>query len=69
MPDPFDPDEVAHQLAQAVAQMREMLAPVDEATLGYRRQLEENGWSPEAAEEMALSFHRMALGQMPGTAR
>ncbi|GGK61343.1 hypothetical protein Sme01_03040 [Sphaerisporangium melleum] len=68
MSEPFNPDDVAHKLAQAVAQMREMLAPLDEATLGYRRQLEETGWSPEAAEEMALSFHRMAIGQMASSA-
>lgn len=45
-----------------------MLAPRDEATLGYRRPLEADVWSPEAAEEMALSFHSLALGQMPGSA-
>lgn len=62
----FDPHEVANELAQAVAQVREMLAPVDEATLGYRRQLEENGWSPQAAEQMALSFHTLLLQHMRG---
>jgi hypothetical protein len=72
MPEPenplgFDPAELAHQIAQAVAQLREVLAPIDEAAAGYRKQLEEQGWSPTAAETMALSFHTMILAQIrPG---
>lgn len=57
----LDPGELAHQLAEGIAKIREALAPIDEATLGYKRQLEEQGWSPTAAEKMALAFHAMLL--------
>ena len=50
-------DESLHALAEGLAQWRERLAPLDEATLGYRAQLESNGWSPAAAEQMAVSFY------------
>ncbi len=59
-----EPSEAAHTIAEMAAQMREMLTPIDEATLGYRRQLEEEGWSAQAAEQMALSFHTMLFHQM-----
>lgn len=53
-----------HKLAEALADLRERLAPLDEAALGYRRQLEEQGWSPTAAEQMALAFHTILLGYL-----
>jgi hypothetical protein len=62
----FDPNQIAHQMAEAVAQIREALAPIDEATMGYRKQLEEQGWSPTAAETMALGFHSLLLAQCRG---
>jgi hypothetical protein len=53
-----------NRLASGIAQVREYLAPIDEAALGYRRQLEQAGWSPTAAEKMALAFHAMLLSFM-----
>ena len=64
--DMFDPHEMANQLAQAIAGIKQVLAPIDEATSGYRTQLEAAGWSSHAAEKMALEFHRMLMAQVNG---
>lgn len=63
---PFDFDEMANHLAEAIAGIKQVLAPIDEATIGYRKQLEEAGWSPTAAEHMALEFHRMLMSSVNG---
>jgi hypothetical protein len=63
---PFNPDQMMHQLAQGIAQLRELLAPIDEAAAGYRKHLEEEGWSPTIAEHMAFEFHRTLMGQAMG---
>lgn len=60
----FDKAAATHQLAEGIATMREMLAPIDEATAGYRKQLEAAGWSPTAAETMALQFHALLMAQL-----
>jgi hypothetical protein len=49
MSESLDPGEMAHQVAQGIASMREALAPLDEATLGYKAQLIEAGWSAASA--------------------
>jgi hypothetical protein len=49
--------DFTHLIAKSVADLRELLAPLDEATLGYRRHLETQGWSPPVAEQMALWFY------------
>lgn len=49
--------DAANHYARGVANMRELLAPLDEATLGYRAQLEATGWSSPAAEQMAVMFY------------
>lgn len=59
--EPFDPQFAAHQFAQGIAQMRETFAPIDEATLGYRVQLEAAGWSPTVAEQMAFQFFTVLM--------
>ena len=64
MSEPFDAAAIAHQIAQGVAQLRECMAPIDEAVTGYRQQLQEAGWSPTAAEQMAVEFHRMLMIQV-----
>lgn len=62
-----DPHQFANQLAEAIALINQMIAPVDEAALGYRRTLEEQGWSPTAAEEMALNYHGLLMNQLKGS--
>jgi len=59
--EPLDTATMAHGVATAIAQMREVLAPIDEAVAGYRAQLEKEGWSPTVAEDMALSMHRALM--------
>lgn len=58
---PLDIHDIANELARNVANWREVLAPLDEATAGYRVQLEADGWSPAAAEQMAISFHTLQM--------
>ena len=60
--------DVTHGLATAIAEMREMLAPIDEAVTGYRKQLEGAGWSPTAAETMALELHRLLMANIIASA-
>jgi hypothetical protein len=69
MPDdtaPFNADDMMHQLAQGIAQLRELLAPIDEAAAGYRKHMEEQGWSPTIAEHMAFEFHRTLMASTMG---
>ena len=51
-------------LAEALLKMSEVLAPVMEAVDGYRAEAERRGYSPTAAEAMALEFHGLVLAQM-----
>jgi hypothetical protein len=57
-------DEAAHELAQACATAREMTAPLDDAVMGYKRQLIEQGWGVTAAQTMAVEFHRLVFAIM-----
>lgn len=70
-PTPAAPDEPgedrAHAFAQGLASDRELLAPLDEAAIGYRTQLVADGWSPEAAENMALAFYGTQLNMLTNT--
>jgi hypothetical protein len=54
-------DDAAHELAQACATAREMTAPLDDAVMGYKRQLIEQGWGAAASEAMAVEFHRFVF--------
>lgn len=45
------------ELAIALLNMAELLVPIREAVDGYRSDLIRNGYSPEAAESMAVSYH------------
>lgn len=61
-----DPHDFANQLAEAIAKFNQMIAPIDEASVGYRHRLEEQGWSPTAAEAMALNYHSQLMNQIMG---
>ncbi|MFB4306954.1 hypothetical protein [Actinomadura sp. GTD37] len=63
-PNPVDLDAVSHQIAIAMAGMRDVFKPIDEAVTGYRRQLEGEGWSPPAAEAMAVGMHQVMTAQL-----
>lgn len=64
MAEPPDNDatsDAAHEIAQLIANAREMFAPMDEAALGYRAQLINAGWGPSAAEQMAAQFFNLLI--------
>lgn len=50
---PAEPPSTAEAMAQVLDQMHQL----EEAARGYRARLERMGWSPTAAENMALQFH------------
>lgn len=54
------------QLATAMLEMTAMFEPIGEAVDGYRADLERRGYSPTAAETMALDFHRFLIAQLIG---
>jgi hypothetical protein len=65
----FDPEAVAHQIAEASATMRQVLTPVEEAALGYRKHLEQQGWSSATAEKMALRFYETLMSHVGAAQR
>lgn len=65
MPDPpGESAELPDQLATAFVQVEELLAPIDNVVARYRDRLESAGWSPDAAESMAVEFHRALWAQV-----
>lgn len=64
MTSPPDFDAIAHNVGLGAANLRQMVEPIAEAAAGYRRKLEADGWSPTAAETIALSFHDVLMAQM-----
>lgn len=51
-------------MVDAMMQLTEMLAPMGEAVDGYRADLERRGYSPTAAESMAMEFHSYLMTQL-----
>lgn len=43
-------------LVRSMHEMLEMLAPIREAMIGFRHQLEADGWSAESAEMIAANM-------------
>lgn len=60
------PDET---MIQAFAEMSEMMQVVVEAAVGYRARCEANGFSPTAAEAMAMEYHGYLMRMMLAGAR
>lgn len=52
-------DDPIYAVAEAIAQVRDMFAPVREATIGYRTQLISEGVATGAADMMSADFHHM----------
>ncbi|GAB2331774.1 hypothetical protein AB0N20_27415 [Streptomyces griseoincarnatus] len=53
------PDELAqqrHELANAMLTMTEQITPIFDTADGMRADLEKRGWSPTAAEQVALAW-------------
>jgi hypothetical protein len=47
-----------HAMATALLKIREMTAPILDAVDGYRAECTKRGYSPTAAEKMAMDFHQ-----------
>lgn len=52
---------------QEIATMMDSMDQVLEVVNGYRAKLEAAGYSPTAAEVMAMDFHRLIMGSRPGS--
>lgn len=52
------------KMAGVLATVTEMLAPLREAVVGYRRSLIDAGLDPVAASACAADFHRLVVTQM-----
>ncbi|WP_372352659.1 hypothetical protein [Streptomyces sp. KL116D] len=53
------PEELAqqrHELSNALLTMAEQTAPIFDSADGMRADLEQRGWSPTAAEQVALAW-------------
>jgi hypothetical protein len=56
-----DPATAAATLASALVGLTQSIGPMLEAAAGYRQQCEQAGFSPAAAEQMAVEYHRTLL--------
>jgi hypothetical protein len=56
--------DLKQQMAAALLEMSDLVKPVSEAVDGYKADLERRGYSPTAAEAMAMEFHRYLFAQM-----
>lgn len=52
------------KILTAFGNLAEMNGAVLDLVIGYRRQCEERGFSPTAAEMMAMEYHRALLQQI-----
>lgn len=51
-------------VTEGLLALSELMAPMGDAVDGYRADLERRGYSPTAAETMALDFHRYLLAAL-----
>ena len=51
-------------MVDAMLELAEMMAPMGDAVDGYRADLERRGYSPTAAESMAMEFHHYLMAQL-----
>ena len=54
-------EDKSNGLTQGLLQLNEIMSQVVEAAAGYRTQLETAGFSPVAAEEMAIEYHSQLI--------
>ncbi|QDN64417.1 hypothetical protein [Streptomyces sp. S1D4-14] len=62
-------ERMRHELSNALLIMAEQTAPVFDAADGIRADLEKRGWSPTAAEQVALTWLLGAMGSIASGAR
>lgn len=62
-------DSVTHRLAMAMADLKEMVAPIEEVARGMRTDLSKNkGWTSESADRMACEWYVLVLRNMQAQA-
>lgn len=62
-------DDVTHGLAIAMADLKEMAAPIEEAARGMREDLSKNkGWTNESADRMACEWYVLVMRNMQAQA-
>ena len=59
-------DESNPQMAQALLDAMEMMAPIIDAADGLRANMEMRGWSPTAAESVALTWLNATISNAYG---
>lgn len=66
MPSTAELERMRHELSNALLVMAEQTAPIFDAADGMRADLESRGWSPTAAERVALAWLLGAMGSISG---
>lgn len=66
MPSKADLERMRHELSNMLLVMSEQMAPIFDAADGMRKDMEERGWSPTAAEQVALAWLLNAMGSVVG---
>lgn len=61
-------ERMRHELSNALLIMAEQTAPIFDAADGMRADLEKRGWSPTAAEQVALTWLVSAMALTAGGA-
>jgi hypothetical protein len=68
-PSPAELERLRHEMTHGLLAMREQLAPVFDTADGMRADMEQRGWSPTAAEQVALTWLLGAMSIAMGGAQ
>lgn len=66
MPSKAELERMRNELSSMLMMMSEQVAPIFDAAEGMRRDMEQRGWSPTAAEQVALAWLMGAMGMVFG---
>ena len=69
MPTPEEMARTRHDLSNALLALTEQMAPMYDAADGIKRDMEKRGWSPTAAEKVALTWLLGAMNTALGGAQ
>lgn len=68
-PKQIDTEAMTHEIVNGMMVMSDLLKPINEAVDAYRQQAIQRGYSPEAAEQFALTYHAYIFSQMAQNTR
>jgi len=60
-PEDTPPSTALTQMLEAISQLNDFLTPMLEAAIGHKAKCEAVGFSPAAAEQMAVEYYRMMV--------